>query len=1006
MMIRKWSFSAAVLPLWVLVRAAGVSMGQEADPAGADAFPRATQDYGAGFAQLQALGLPDVATGRWVSVYLSDAGPYQELYERDQEMIGRMEGNAWLMEQASNGAYRVVTPVGGTLWVAGELVQSGTGRRRMYHMMEADGEEGGLYARGVFVFVDLAKEMESFRKEIGEGLEEAGEMDPDEVGEEMLRQAGVALLFFAQLYRAGYTNEANVSTGMMFEMLGDPRALLSGAVAGLAEVKTAEVMADFWCTGDWQACHAALERVYTRYAASWPGAGRIRALQAMLARRIEHPVAPELTGAGLTEEERTLARELAAVTPAAMRSARSWSSQVWTLVDTNRLAQATTSTASMTSVVARICLRGTASLPLLAALLEDTYPLPLRSQPRDERQRVERFMDGDEIFMSDVIMRGPAAEEGDAAGGLVTRGDLAKQLLRMVIPQKDAPAPESETFVAEVQAWCQLQQTNSALGLARQYLQQGGDDQISAAATYLARRGVAEDWKRLEAHVMEQGELQEGVSVVSHYVAARGTNVADFVERYAAALEKQVGSDNEDPFGDSSGMESYMARVIQTLRDSVRPLPPLEEQLAQLVSGERTLQEAYVLLGRAFAARPTDDAIEVVLKAALAAERPKDRALLLAALSCLDQAGTPGRDRVSTPPTPFAHRALWQQLLADQRLVEAGDDPDDWQSHTVSERAARAILALYHQEALSDEAAFPGTQRERLERLEEQVGAARLRPLYGALAEAVIGGTPPAQAPLIPSPDDLDTAAREALAARVLRTPSAAQGALFDSLSLAELALLPLLTEDGERPDLCAAAAAHAHRIVAVQRGEGLPTVELPTRALVGQTVSLALVSNLLTQCRSAVAQGHRVAIDLVRGAVADGVTLRVRVAGSRESATFRSMHYLEDNGRHAAVVGARTQGYGLWGGGLWTVEVTPPPGEQTAPAPASVEAHPDALGGEDALPEERRPAAYVQEMLRHEQARFWENVASGLSGTNNVFREMMIQFATKPIEADTAKEK
>ena len=322
-MINETGFRRIRVSAWILVIAAlvggmcgptvSLSAGADSKTAARDTLPRATRDFGAGFAQFVALGLPDISTGRWVSVDLDDYGPYEALWDLDHMISYSTEGNAWLLDRNTNGHYRVVTPLGGQFWFDGPVGTDEKVLIKAYAQSRSLDDTPGLagVARGRAMLIDLDEDMRKFREQLAEGLDEMDEEDVEMMDEDELAEAGSALISLALLYQAGFTNEANVVVGMMFDLFGSPQTLLKGAVATLGTVKAEEAMAQFRVSGEWQAFHDRLKLLRKRYGASWEGATRIEAMMKAVVWRIAHPEPPAIKAEGLTDVDQALARELA-----------------------------------------------------------------------------------------------------------------------------------------------------------------------------------------------------------------------------------------------------------------------------------------------------------------------------------------------------------------------------------------------------------------------------------------------------------------------------------------------------------------------------------------------------------------------------------------------------------------------------------------------------------------------------------------------------------------------
>lgn len=694
------------------------------------------QDYSKGFEKLFALGLPDISTAKCVTINARGINQGDGSYWQYEL---KTKGTGWLLSESTNGpslaviGQAMVLPV----WKSDVLERirrsetksrpAATSPRRFspYETAPQDGRMGAdwiaaNYTNDLALILKRLDPPKPQKKPKPEEEEESEVARSNFSGDlDNIKQAyGPIFLMAAQAWKRGFTNEANRIASRLFTLAGDPRQVILAAYNSLADQQYSQAYNVFLGDRKWQAFAGSLDTLLQRFPQGWKNRPGVQMLASNVTARLAGP-APEIKGDGLTDEDRAIAAELAAMTEIDPedRNAQYRSYSVWLL--------SKPSTNAARTAVQKIQRRGVKALPLLVALMDDPYMLP-----------IDRATYGGQSYSMSFISEVGGEEQDARALDMIqhpiTRGELARQLLMPVLITGDKSSYEvqrrSQDELRSVAAdMVQKLLGKSPIKLARVYFKEGTQEQRTAAVMVLLRSSEASDIKLVEDMLADPTQIQDNLSLLSTYVTVRGPAAGTLIRALAAevgvstnAPATKTAAKKTDDSGDGDNAEAeqesnqendYVKRHIKELLALVSDRK-LDSMLADIAAGRDDSTQASLLF-RQLSQGDLQTSLDTLLTAVLKATNAESRVKLLAYGRYLRASGgaiggfydseqeLPQRGTLDLAKS----KEPWLALLKDDRFVPRGSPPA-----TVAEIAAEVIESLYGKQETDSVQTSEGTE--------------------------------------------------------------------------------------------------------------------------------------------------------------------------------------------------------------------------------------------------------------------------------------------------------
>lgn len=875
----------------------------QAPPASAATKAR---DYSQGFRAFLRMGLPDTSKATYVQLDRQRPGMFGPKDYSLREV--QLRGNAWLLEEDKSATSTLLTTSGVVL----ELFDAQAHRKRL----EAAGDRrdgfraaGGMAGRpyvptGSWRPRDLGRDLDKALDFVAKKLEAKAAGRPELRYDAFMRSdegPGTLFLLAVLAWQNGREAKANALAGRLFELAGDSRKVILGAMNVMADAQLAATATSFRITGDWKAYQAAVAALLEKYPVGWRKAGAARLLLDRLQKRASMTAPPPVTGEGLDDEDRALAVALAMENDSAAFYGHS--SALWFLSPSGSARRGD----ETAGVVGRIQARGLQSIPLLLALARDETLCPrFRS---DIGMPIRHTSWGRETEQREEERTRTYYREMDRP---LTRGEIARHLLEPLCRRADSGQRrwhnEGERSPEEVVA--SARETYRAIRelprveQAAYFLKNGDSPQQQAAIGFLMEDDIEKHAPRIEDFLLtppaDRTEIVYGGyggGPVMRYVQKRGEKAADFVERYAAMrrnIERPAGMASEKSVAEQ--MRKALDQELATLRALVRK-PDLSEAIDALVTAgkgeDRELMAPFLMLGRL----PAKTVAPALLKAAVESTNVTVRSRILRMMPMLRFAGMEEKMQqgmesekdveaammalsAQNQASIGTNAAAWKILLNDPRpAVASGFWFAGAQNLTLADLAATAMETLYGAASAMD--LYGGRNGENLP-TEVMMRVLRAR------AMARLERTPEAELPQWPSAEDVPEERRAAIVAAVTQAAPADLPKRLEEFSAAEnLYLAQVVEEDAA---VGKALAGPSRRIASVRVDAALPDAAAARlKELEGAAVTTNAIAAMRACCMQRLADGEAFSIRLTSAGVGRGLGL---VAQSFDAAGQGGMGY------------------------------------------------------------------------------------------------------------------
>ena len=921
------------------------------------------RDYGPGFEMLGLLGLPDVSTGSYVHLetYYSDS------YTLEIEDLD-LTGNSWLLHEDRAGASRFVMNHLAYVdvydaeilrkLVEKELEDLAPGDRQSAAEMRGIGSPSGRIA-GTWKAADEQKDADSVIKWL-----ETYEDSEDEYRWELESGGwGHLLLAAAQFRSKGFTNESNRIAGALFRLSGDPKKVILQGVNQLADSQYEAVYAKYRAAKDWEAFGENLKKLLQRFPKGWSRGPAVDTLRKLVSERIRTKEPPPLQGEDLSSEDQELARALAFAGPDDLRFGG-----IWILPPPGGGKRGAT-----TSVVQRITARGMEAIPILIAMLPDTYLMEVDIR---EVQRFQHF---------GYTRYGGMSEGGfDSINRPLTRGDIAKAMLSDVfVADEDYEPSDSDEIAEEMEAWHQEHRGFSPAELADQYLRSEDWEKRIWVVGYMSKSGDPALLRALENYLLETEEYSDKFHLVRQHVMSNPDQAKGFFEKYRD-LYSAPSPPEDHPLEDVDDDElESIAALIKEL-DKVYSGGSVEEILDRIIQGETTLRDEQSLMQQRLSQMSPDRIVANLLEAATKAEDIELRQEFIQTLAF----GASVHESQSRPdelyavaevesPEPLSvddHLDQWFELLQDNRFTPGS---------RYLPRIKLSVLA-----ASTIEMLYNPDDSDSIERSMSQLGR-RGHEILLQRARAILEGR---DIPPVPGSENV-TGPRQEEILSILESSDVSE--LPERLKeLSDEELLSIMNHHGDRESLNAGLLPFANRIVRVDVDSD--TVGDPKSLAEdwrNRALDRAIIDQAAELCGRAAAGGQPLFIVIHRGSAADGIEIRVYNSGANEQ--------YNDVPIVSAMAGL---GDHRWFRAGWSVPMAP--GDEDAGEPAK-NAESGGANGDSLLDDLlenssfSRSARYPSSPTDETNAEFWEAIEDFCTKPLNVWEESWIHIMGTPVPGE-----
>ena len=695
-------------------------------------------DFSKGFELFDKLGLPDISKGKYVKIKTSGCEP-------DNYYIGRLLSmdNAWLIKEDPEGL-NVFMDLNGKIFkgYSQDYVD-----KKFNDKTPTESEQDEFISRSITwketdLNAELKRLMEFIRKKPTD-QEETGKKHFSETEDfasmithsDMIRRD--LFLYALQIYRSGKKDEPNEITAAIFDSGINRKSLMILVLSQLADNQYENIYSDFYDDKNWKNYLDGMETLLKRYNKnSWQKWNAVNRIYAEVKKKIENPSPPELTGEGITEEDKTHAKEMCsgnffgeyynihyhfALNYYALEI---W---IWTLNINKKDGDEKDS--PKISTVEKIKARGMASLPMLMKLLSDEYMTDTVMDPKYAIPYHSRSSDWTSMSKEEL------EEIYKSVQKPLKRSDLARILLQEVVFDPDFIAGQdgssyraneryTEGFEMLCSSFMEKIRGKSPIEIAKMYMEHGSDDQKEAVVNFLIENGSPEASAIVEKYFLDMAMSDRDSSsimssdTIDTYVIKKGKDAKSFIEKFTQKMREKYGDviiegkkkdenpKDENKPGEEESMyekpqnnniDNDIVRVrgkIELINELVKP-GTFAEILGQFASGERKYMDAlYSALSNQRENMKKDEVIGLVLETVLKTKDVKLRGEILHLIDycTYTYSGIPGMENVADDkPDPKLHADLWRKLFDDSTPSNA-EKPD---SMTFGEEVIRLFEQIY-----------------------------------------------------------------------------------------------------------------------------------------------------------------------------------------------------------------------------------------------------------------------------------------------------------------------
>ena len=873
--------------------------------------------------------------------------------------LADLPGRAWLLKAEENGKARLLPADGTRVLEVTNLYM--IGRRPVIGDRSVSLEESpvvGAEGRSACNRDIIRCKPADAREDYGVVTNRlANQATPDQSG---LTLQGRYMILAANLYRAGFKTEANTLAGMLLKSKS-AKTVLAIAMDRMADTQYETACDLLFKTRNWQEYRRSLDLLLSRFDATWRRRGAVAALAAQVKDRVAHPLPPPIQGAGITDEDKALASAMA---NEMLDPDRPLASTLWILPQSDVAGDSVNAPGSSFS---RILQRGMKSIPLLIALTNDNYLVPVDA-PLLSRQ--------DSYIAEWLYIRatGRRMDENGLCRRPVTRGELASLFLRLLVlpevPLQNAGYGSSrssdgvwhvdEGSWQSESEWYEQNAGKAPSDLALNYVAKGNCRQSDEARMWLVRNGTERDTGKLEKWLLNLVPSSDSMQFVGDYVTVQGPKAVRFVREYETALTNRASLFRSNLSDDPE--YSRVKDAVQSLRHLRLVTRTAEQLLAEFEAGTNGPGELRWPLECALSREEPNRQLSLVLAAAVATTNVKTRLQLLGNLGTWRWRPAANRHRAGGA-NPREYADLWRTLLADFRPTSAGGDDLD---ESVADVVAGVIDTVY------------GAPGESFHEPCEGRADSRIRDLKRRRALDRVDGKTGDQLPAYPCSENVTQERRERLVDDIMKAPATGLVARIASLSMSEI--LALGEDAGNNADLGHRLQPMAYRVAKVEIGRDCPAECGRLGEFEGKVLDRRILETVAGICRKVAAANGKLFIVAVRRPGLEGVRLAAFDPGNEEDVWRWAMckGHRRDSRAYAAMVSL-----------FWTPMSAPaewnwPVGEKAEGAKAE-----DSIPADPPVDEER------------DESQYWDDLGKSLAEGTDIFRGGHIVAVAFPKSAE-----
>ncbi len=950
---------------------AGISFAEESKA------PEPAKDYTKGFEMFSKLGVPDVKDAAYMQLNVE---MNRASHARGEAEPVKMTGNAWMLSKKGDGGVflddqcRVleICPAEAEAKVH-EAAKSGKGREsrermRLYQLME-----GGKTAN--WKEADLEKDIQVLLDHLGklQGGEDSSLLDSG--------GWGGRFLFAYHIHRKGHAKEANLILGHIFRLAGDSRLVVQQAADLVGAGQYGQAFQDFQKTRDWGRFSKTLLDLLAKMPSSWDQALLVKKLSDAVALRAAMKEPPAITGEGLTDEDRALARELAEPGKDDEGFVAVFAG-MW-------ITGGTGETPTDAGVMDRIRARKIKAFSLLLALAKDDTLTPFSVNSRSwmgpfHRPGATGLESGsrEDLFITYQLMCRPA-----------TRGEFAQSLLRAVVAgnqtrrlRDEAGAQFVDDLIKRSREWYAKNGSKTESELLRSNLEKGDGNALRA----LVELGKEEDAQAVEKYFLESRNPHNDFGLVEEYVARRGVKAKDFVEKYVAKVKAEDSSlpeTSRKPFEKTTSL--FVAQFRELVSERTAEVL-IKDVLSRPKKWDNAMwSETAPSLSRKLGDEKPTKALSLLLDAALETKDSLLRSMFLHLISYPATTKSSKNKRAATttedeaPLRPETHAEQWRKLITIQRTF--ADDPlvaPDPEDITVGQSAAQAMNKLYA-------ADMPRALKvaKTLQTLGPR-GWEALRLHW----EARLAGKPEMECPPIPAAENVTPEQRSKIKTTLGTLDGDALWKAVEALSLDERLAVGEMTSGDEAFNSKLVAVANIVRTVRVEVDD--PSWKAWGKACEGKGWTRKMAEESCEQSRKALQQGRPVLLTFSRRGCLRGVMIRVE-KGEKAVEQYGGYTRGSLGIKQSAVVG-----FGFANGGDTPISARAAWFEEVAPGSPSSKLKPATDAAGDFLESDVQADPPQTGTIKD----FWEQVETLCGPKLDVGTSASIIFAGIPAQKDESK--
>ena len=496
-------------------------------PAKAPAKKEKVPDFSKGFAMFHKLGVPDVSKASYIKI---DDGNYHD--------PRNMAGNAWLIKD--NGDKGIIVfkdnvkiefpnPVTIRKQRAEELKElkkkfKGK-KKKLAEAQKALDIKYGKIKSVTYRKADLKKDVAAFNKLLNKVVSQ-NERDMFNMNTAN-RGVGQIFIFAINLYDKGYKREANKTVSILFKKFGRKKIIVS-AVNQLANDFYTGIYNEFFRTRNWNNYSLQLNRLIKKMPTAWTRKPVLKILALRIKERIAGKI-PEINPKGLSPKDLEIVKQLINVKTFPRTN-------LWLLPPSKAEKMYRDASVDKEKVFDEIFAKGVKSIPLLTALLKDSYLTNVV---------IDSSSYGYQPFTRNVLDIGNPEKAYEKMGMRpLSRGDIARALLSSILLEQERSFDEDDEDDTASRA-LELYKTlkgKATEEIAEYYLKHGTPyGQKRAAVNYLVETKNPKYIAVVEKYYIDNASIHSRYEV-TQYLETRGAEAKEFVKKYLKALKESLKS--------------------------------------------------------------------------------------------------------------------------------------------------------------------------------------------------------------------------------------------------------------------------------------------------------------------------------------------------------------------------------------------------------------------------------------------------------------------------------